>query len=240
MKSVKGCYKDSRQLRKEVTLLLLVLCIFIPSIVFVYIYTRPFVEKIYVCDVHSDFQYNSFSVRAWNKTAGSYETLILSNDSLGISWQFKSIEFYLHNYEVDLSANEYESALYYKNSSSNFFNLRFQYGEYLLRTFTINADSLESFIDTYIRFKSPSEYKLFYVAIVIEINIDDIETSVSFGMFFNTDSTQLEIENELALTLLSMSYSISSGLPYSPSTYLLLSRYEKNHYSWYLFDFSFR
>lgn len=240
MKSVKNCYNNSRQLRKEVTLLLLVLCIFIPSIVFVYIYTRPYVEKIYVCDINSEFQITPFSVRGYNQSSGFYETILLSNESLGESWRFKSIDFYLHNYEVDVTAYDYEMAFYYQNSSNFALNVKFELGEYLLRSFNINIDTFDSFIDTYIRFKSPSEYKLFHVAITIELLIPNFQGLTSFGMFFNTESTKMEVENEFSLTLLSMTYSLSSGVPYSPSTYLLFTRYEKKHYSWYLFDFSFR
>lgn len=224
------CYQKHQEVRKEVYLIWIILLLFIPSVIGIYFFIQPKIERTYLVDIYNDFQIDQFAITYFNYTNNNTESLNLSFDAIDHEFHFTQIRFGFNKFTNNYLASDYFNAYFYQNSSFYSLNNHINTGQYLVRSFDISNMTLTEFIAYSIKFKIPQVYRLFFVEIQCELLNHTIHVPFRFNQFF---ADELSTGTECHINLQGINY-------IEPNMYSILSVVEFYANTMYLFDFSFR
>lgn len=224
------CYQKHPEVRKEVYLIWVFLLLFIPSVIGIYFFIQPKIERTYLVEIYDDFQIDVFPITYFNYTTNTTESLELSLDDIDQSFHFTAIRLGFNKFTNNYADSEYLNAYLYRNSSFYSLNYQITNGQYLVRSFDISNLTLTEFMAYSIKFKIPQVYRLFFIEIECELINQVITIPFSFYQFFADElSTGTECQIEF------------QGIHYiEPNIYSILSNVQFYANTIYLFDFTFR
>lgn len=243
------CIDNDESLYKERMGFLLVCILIFPTMIGIYFYARPNIEKVYYVHFDSTFDIGPFDMSLYDYEANAtigYTYILNSTTPFDSQIYLESLELSFAVFDESYRIQDYMRAKFGSGTSDYWFTWIVSQDLFTSRQFSLmHITSFSELQTTMFQFKMSQKFWLAFIRINMIINTSIAPQQISYYHFYNTGSKNQAQPLQEEITIYSLTHNTSKALNYNAGNvleypYLFNTKSITTEFSLAVWDMSFR